>query len=103
MTNRTLLLTSVAAAALASGMTSKAVAFEVVDWDWTKTVTSIENITVNTNVNINFNGLVELEKWQLFFGNLSAVATVETAPAFPTLLPPYTAESELSTSRHFPA
>jgi hypothetical protein len=76
MTNRTLLLTSVAAAALASGMASKAVAFEVVDWDWTKTVTSIENITVNTNVNINFNGLVELEKWQLSFGDITSTAVI---------------------------
>jgi hypothetical protein len=77
MTRRTKLLATVGAGALtAATMASQAMAFEVVDWDWTKTVTSTENITVNTNVTINFDGLVEIEKWQLFFGNLSSVATV---------------------------
>ncbi len=39
----------------------------------------------------------------MWSSGLSAVATVDTAPAFPTLLPPYTAASELSTSRQLPA
>jgi hypothetical protein len=83
MTRKALLLSTAAAAALAAGMTSKAMAFDDVDWDWTKTVTTIEQIKVITNVTINFDGLVELEKWQLNFGNVHSDAEVHNISNHP--------------------
>lgn len=73
---RNLLLTATAAAALMGATATGASAFEVVDWSWTKTVTEAVDIDIDITTDIDPTGLVELEKAQIFFGNVTATATM---------------------------
>ncbi len=68
------MLATVGAGALMAAFSSGASAFEVVDWDWTNHVGVNNTINVTSTATLNFDSLVELEKWQLHFGNLTSVA-----------------------------
>ena len=70
-----LLFSSAAAAVIAGGLASKAMAFDVVDWKWEKYVDVTETINITVNDTFDLSGLVELEKWQLNFGDVTATAT----------------------------
>ncbi len=64
-------------AVLAVGaMATPAMAFDNVDWSWKKTVEQREYINVWIDLNVDTTGLVEVEKLQIFLGNLSAHSTV---------------------------
>lgn len=73
--NKTLMLTCASLAVLGIG-TSKANAFDDVDWNWDKNVTSTENITVTVNDTFDWSGLVEIEKIQANIGDVTATSTV---------------------------
>ena len=78
MTIRKQLLATAAAAALVGAMTSGAMAFDSVDWNWTADV----NIDVNLALGgvgeegdpLELDGLVKLEKVQVHVGDLTATA-----------------------------
>lgn len=57
-------------------MATPAMAFDNVDWTWNKKITQNEYINVYINLNVDTTGLVEVEKLQIFLGNLSAQSTV---------------------------
>jgi hypothetical protein len=64
-------------AVLAVGaMATPAMAFDNVDWSWKKTIEQREYINVWIDLNVDTTGLVEVEKLQIFLGNLSAQSTV---------------------------
>lgn len=71
---KALLLGATATAALLGA--SQASAFEVVDWDWTHTVTGTTDVTVDVNVANDPQGLVQVEKLQVHFGDINAESTV---------------------------
>ncbi|WP_281978054.1 hypothetical protein [Pseudorhizobium flavum] len=71
---KALLLGATATAALLGA--SQASAFEVVDWDWTHTVTGTTNVKVDVNVANDPEGLVQVEKLQVHFGDINAESTV---------------------------
>ncbi|MBP0441383.1 hypothetical protein [Tianweitania sediminis] len=73
---RAILLGATASAALL-GITQGASAFEVVDWDWTHTVTGETNVSVDVYVDNDPEGLVQVEKLQVHFGNISATSNVD--------------------------
>lgn len=73
--NKPLMLTCASIAVLGLG-TSKAQAFDDVDWNWDKNVTSTENITINVNDTFDWSGLVEVEKIQANIGDVTATSTV---------------------------
>jgi len=64
-------------AVLAVGaMATPAMAFDNVDWSWKKTIEQREYINVWIDLNVDTTGLVEVEKLQIFLGNLDAQSTV---------------------------
>jgi hypothetical protein len=64
-------------AVLAVGaMATPAMAFDNVDWTWNKRIEQRELIDVYIRLNVDTTGLVEVEKLQIFLGNLSAQSTV---------------------------
>jgi len=62
-----------AAGTLAAG---PAMAFDTVDWNWYKNKWQNEYINVDIDIDIESTGLVEIEKLQIFFGDVQAYATV---------------------------
>jgi hypothetical protein len=60
-----------------------AMAFDTVDWDWYKLKLQFELITVDIDVDIESTGLVEIEKLQIFFGDVQAYATVYGVHNYP--------------------
>jgi hypothetical protein len=80
-----LLLGATASAALLGG--APAYAFEIVDWTWDKEITETVTITTTINTDVVPEGLVQVEKLQVHFGDVSAtanVAGVHNEPAVPT-------------------
>lgn len=71
---KALLLGATATAALLGA--SQASAFEVVDWDWTHTVTGTTDVNVTVNVANDPQGLVQVEKLQVHFGDINATSDV---------------------------
>lgn len=69
----TALFTALALSAFAG---TSAFAFDGVRWTWDKTVREHVNIWVDINVCLNPDGLVEVEKLQIFLGNASATSYV---------------------------
>ncbi len=57
-------------------MASPAMAFDNVRWSWTKDVREHVDIDVDIDINVNSTGLVEVEKLQIFFGNVTAQSNV---------------------------
>lgn len=55
---------------------SPAMAFNNVDWSWNKRVNEKVDVDVDINIDLNSTGLVEVEKLQIFFGNVSAASNV---------------------------
>ncbi len=55
---------------------SPAMAFDDVDWDWHKDVNEKVDIDVDIDINLESTGLVEVEKLQIFLGNVSAESKV---------------------------
>ncbi|MBL9097122.1 MAG: hypothetical protein JNK07_09365 [Alphaproteobacteria bacterium] len=51
-------------------------AFDKVDWNWYKTINQNEYINVHIDLDVDTTGLVEVEKLQIFFGNLNAYSSV---------------------------
>lgn len=75
--SKTALLAGVAAGMLGlSGFAGPALAFDAVTWTWDKA--KAETITVDGNITFDLNpsGWVELEKLQVFIGDLNATSTV---------------------------
>ena len=71
------LLAGVAVSALAlAGFSGPAAAFDDVHWQWNKLID--ENITINGDINVDLNpsGMFELEKLQLFIGDVTANSDV---------------------------
>lgn len=68
------LLAGIAAGTLA--LVSPASAFDGVHWEWNKLVR--ENVNINSDIDIDLDpsGMFELEKLQLFIGNVNATSTV---------------------------
>src|SRR5262245_58334925 len=56
---------------------SPAQAFDKVDWTWTVNKVQNETIDVDVDIDINATGLVQVEKLQIFLGNVRADATVD--------------------------
>ena len=56
---------------------SPAMAFDNVNWTWNKTLTSTETHTVHIDLNVYTTGMVEVEKLQVFLGNVNAESTVK--------------------------
>jgi hypothetical protein len=57
-------------------MASPAMAFDNVNWSWTKDVREHVDIDVDIDIDIKSTGLVEVEKLQIFFGNVTAESNV---------------------------
>ncbi|MFM9864665.1 MAG: hypothetical protein ACKVRO_13765 [Micropepsaceae bacterium] len=57
-------------------MATPAMAFDNVDWTWNKKITQNEYINVYIDLNVDTTGLVEVEKLQIFLGNVNAQSTV---------------------------
>lgn len=55
---------------------SPAMAFDKVDWTWTVRKVQHEYVDVDVNIDINATGLVQIEKLQIFLGNVKADAYV---------------------------
>jgi len=55
---------------------SPAMAFDDVDWDWYKDVNEKVDIDVDIDIDLESTGLVEVEKLQIFLGNVSAESKV---------------------------
>lgn len=58
-------------------MASPAMAFDNVSWSWKKDVNEKVDIDVYIDVDVESTGLVEVEKLQIFLGNVSAESTVK--------------------------
>jgi hypothetical protein len=71
-----LITTLVAAAAVTALSAGSASAFDGVNWTWEKDVREHVNIWVDINVCNDPTGLVEVEKLQIFLGNVSAYSKV---------------------------
>lgn len=69
-----MLLGATASAALLGG--APAYAFEIVDWTWDKDVTETVTITTTVTTDLVPDGLVQVEKLQMHFGNLNATSNV---------------------------
>lgn len=72
--NKRMLLGATASVALMGG--APAFAFEEVDWTWDATVTETIDINATIDVALDPNGLVQVEKLQMHFGDLSSEAHV---------------------------
>ncbi len=57
-------------------MASPAMAFDNVRWSWTKDVREHVDIDVDIDIDVKSTGLVEVEKLQIFFGNVTAESNV---------------------------
>ncbi|NOT40172.1 MAG: hypothetical protein HOP13_06745 [Alphaproteobacteria bacterium] len=57
-------------------MATPAMAFDNVDWTWNKKITQNEYINVYIDLDVDTTGLVEVEKLQIFLGNVDAQSTV---------------------------
>jgi len=55
---------------------SPAMAFDKVDWNWTVYKTQYEHVDVDVDINIDATGLVQIEKLQIFLGDVKAYANV---------------------------
>jgi hypothetical protein len=71
---RTRLLSATAVAALLGA--APAFAFEEVDWTWDKTITENVTIDIDINTTVDPDGLVQVEKLQMHFGDISATSEV---------------------------
>jgi hypothetical protein len=74
---KTGLLAASAAAALMTMPPTAAFAFDVVDWDWQKLVDETVDINVTIDDTIDPTGIVEVEKLQAHFGNITATSTID--------------------------
>jgi len=77
--SKSTLLAGVAAGVLGlTGMAGSALAFDTVNWDWEKVV--LENVAIDGQVkfDLNLTGLTEVEKLQLFIGDVNATSTVSS-------------------------
>jgi len=71
------LITALVAAAAVSALSgTSAFAFDGVRWTWDKTVKEHVDIDVDINVCVDPTGLVEVEKLQIFLGNVEATSKV---------------------------
>jgi hypothetical protein len=57
-------------------MATPAMAFDNVEWSWKKTVNERVDIDVDIDIDLKSTGLVEVEKLQIFFGNVTATSNV---------------------------
>jgi hypothetical protein len=71
------LLATAAAAALVCGMAGSASACDVVNWQWNKTVEETIFIDIRILNDLAPTGLVEIEKLQMYFGDVKAEAKVK--------------------------
>lgn len=55
-----------------SAMATPAMAFDNLEWNWQKDVKERVDIDVNINIDVRPTGLVEIEKLQIFFGDVTA-------------------------------
>jgi hypothetical protein len=74
--NKLVLLASASIVMLGMGVSSKAQAFDDVDWSWNKDVNQVENININVRDTFDWSGLVEVEKIQANIGDVSATSRV---------------------------
>lgn len=70
------LAASLGVLAIGAMAASPAMAFDKVDWEWTKDITEKVDIDVYIDVDVESTGLVEVEKLQIFLGNVSAYSHV---------------------------
>ncbi|MDP2619130.1 MAG: hypothetical protein Q8P46_02965 [Hyphomicrobiales bacterium] len=73
---RNALLSATAAAALMGATAPGASAFDVVDWEWFKRVDELITINVTITKEQSPTGFVEMQKLQMFFGDVTATATM---------------------------
>jgi hypothetical protein len=71
------LAASLGVLAIGAMAASPAMAFDKVDWDWTKDVYEHVYIDVDIDVDVESTGLVEIEKLQIFLGNVKAESKIE--------------------------
>jgi hypothetical protein len=74
---KTGLWTATAAAALMAMPPTAALAFDEVDWNWDKDVQEHVNINVDITNTLVPTGIVEIEKLQTHFGNITATSTID--------------------------
>ncbi|MGB3810611.1 MAG: hypothetical protein WA943_10980 [Parvibaculum sp.] len=72
-----LMLGGATTALLAFGVGSSALAFDDVNWTWDQTVTQTLDINVDVNGTFDPTGLVDVEKLQVFIGDVKAVSVVK--------------------------
>jgi len=70
------LAASLGVLAIGAMAASPAMAFDDVDWDWHKDVKETVDIDVDIDIDLESTGLVEIEKLQIFLGNVTASSTV---------------------------
>ncbi|MDZ4868577.1 MAG: hypothetical protein SGI91_14755 [Alphaproteobacteria bacterium] len=70
------LAASLGVLAIGAMAASPAMAFDDVDWDWHKDVKETVDIDVDIDIDLESTGLVEIEKLQIFLGNVTATSTV---------------------------
>lgn len=70
------LAASLGVLAIGAMAASPAMAFDDVDWDWHKDVKETVDIDVDIDIDLESTGLVEIEKLQIFLGNVTAESKV---------------------------
>src|SRR5437016_806309 len=81
----TALLGAVAVSAIAAG---PAMAFDKVDWDWKTKIHTDIDIDVDIHLNAYVDGMVQVEKLQIFLGDVNAesdVSCITNTPFYPTV------------------
>jgi hypothetical protein len=67
---------------------SPAMAFDNVEWNWTSNTKQHTDIDVNVDVNVDPTGLVQIEKLQIFLGDVKAESIVKDITNTPTATGP---------------
>jgi hypothetical protein len=81
----TALLSAVAVSAIAAG---PAMAFDKVDWDWKTKIHTDVDIDVTIHLNAYVDGMVQVEKLQIFLGDVNAesnVSCITNTPFYPVV------------------
>src|ERR1700682_4449970 len=70
---------------------SPAMAFNDVNWEWETEINSNINVNVCINLKVDITGMVQVEKLQIFLGNVEAESTVSditNTPFYPVVADP---------------
>jgi hypothetical protein len=71
------LAASLGVLAIGAMAASPAMAFDKVDWDWTNYTHEYVDIDVDIDIDVDSTGLVQVEKLQIFLGNVKAESKIE--------------------------